>query len=223
MGRCSSSQALSPSQGRSLLASRFDRSAEFAQIAGSSQQDEAAARVEATADERMEAIEILQQPGGIARADGTEFIAARIDRLSRFHPDIRPIAPAALAAEDPDAMAAAGAVLERVINTEDFLGVRYMEGGALAARAVGRVNIRDERGKLAGYGTGSLVSPRLLLTNHHVLPDRATASFSSIEFDYEDGLDGRPLLSKLFALAPDELMIADEELDFALVAVKATV
>ena len=132
------------------MTGRFGRTEELATIAGSRQQEETAARVQATADERQAAIEILQEPGGIARADGHEFIAARIDRLSRFYPDVRPIQPAALAAESPDAMAAAGAVLERVINTEDFLGVRYMEGGALAARAVGRVNIRDERGKLVG-------------------------------------------------------------------------
>ena len=128
------------------MTGRFGRSEELATIAGSRQQEETAARVEATADERHAAIEVLQEPGGIARADSPEFIAARIDRLSRFYPDVRPIQPAALAAESPGAMAAAGAVLERVINTEDFLGVRYMEGGALAARAVGRVNIRDERG-----------------------------------------------------------------------------
>ena len=204
------------------MTSRFDRSASSTQIATALQQNEAAERVERTADERVAAVELLQQPGGIALADAPEFIAARIDRLSRFYPDIRPIEPLALAEGRPDAMEAAGKLLERVINTEDFLGVRYMEGGTLASRAVGRVNIRDERGKLVGYGTGSLVAPRLLLTNHHVLPDSATAGFSGIEFDYQDGLDGRPLPSKLFDFAPDELFIADEGLDFALVAVSAT-
>ena len=204
------------------MTSRFDRSASSTQIATALQQNEAAERVKRNADERVAAVELLQQPGGIALADAPEFIAARIDRLSRFYPDIRPIEPLALAEGRPDAMEAAGKLLERVINTEDFLGVRYMEGGTLASRAVGRVNIRDERGKLVGYGTGSLVAPRLLLTNHHVLPDSATAGFSGIEFDYQDGLDGRPLPSKLFDFAPDELFIADEGLDFALVAVSAT-
>lgn len=72
------------------------------------------------------------------------------------------------------------------------MGVRYLDAGAAAARAVGRVNIRDDRGRPAGFGTGSLVSPVLLLTNHHVLPDAATARTSVIEFNYQDGVDGRP-------------------------------
>ena len=57
------------------------------------------------------------------------------------------------------------------------------------------MNIRDAGGRLQGYGTGSLVSPSLLLTNHHVLPDAETARTSIIEFNYQDGIDGRPLLA----------------------------
>ena len=71
-----------------------------------------------------------------------------------------------------------------------------------AGRAVGRVNIRDAGGRLQGYGTGSLVSPTLLLTNHHVLPDAATARNSVIEFNYQDGIDGKPLLAQVFPLDP---------------------
>jgi endonuclease G len=83
-------------------------------------------------------------------------------------------------ANDPKAMAAAGAVLERVINTEDFVGVRYLETGVNASRAVGRVDIRDQAGRVVSYGTGSLVSPELLLTNNHVLPDADTACASVV-------------------------------------------
>ena len=78
----------------------------------------------------------------------------------------------------------------KVIGTEDFLGVAYLESGVAAARAVGRVVIR-ENGDLAGYGTGSLVSPTLLLTNNHVLASADVAEGSTIEFGYQDG-DGRP-------------------------------
>lgn len=181
----------------------------------------ASVRVEENTKERQEKIAVLAEPGGIARADAPERVATRIDRLARYHSDIRPIEPSAIAAEEPAALAAAGIVLERIINTEDFLGVRYLEAGALAARAVGRVNILDARGRLAGYGSGSLVSPQLLLTNHHVLPDRETAGSSVIEFDYQDGLDGRPLKPTILRLDPESFFLADEELDFALVAVGA--
>lgn len=109
----------------------------------------------------------------------------------------------------------------KVIGTEDFLGVNYLEAGVGASRAVGRVVIRED-GNIAGFGTGSLVSPSLLLTNHHVLPSADVAEGSSIEFSFQDGVDGKPLEPTTFDLDPGRFFLADEELDFALVAVKAT-
>jgi endonuclease G len=181
-----------------------------------------AQRVAKRTKARRAGIRVLGERGGIARVDAPERVAARIDRLSRYFPDVRPISPPALIAEEPAALDAAGAVLERVIGTEDFVGVRYLAAGSRAARAVGRVNIRDQRGRAVGYGTGSLVSPQLLLTNHHVLPDEATAGFSVVEFDYEDGQDGRPLAPVVFDLDPQRVFVADQRLDYALVAVRAT-
>ena len=59
--------------------------------------------------------------------------------------------------------------LERVIDKSDFLDANFMEIGLAMARFVGRINIRSESGRTIGYGTGFMVSPRLLLTNNHVL------------------------------------------------------
>jgi endonuclease G len=190
-------------------------------VAPAELQEAVAVRVADRGEQRRRKIEILREPGGIARADEPRRVATRIDRLSRYHPDVRPVSPGAIVAGDSAEMSAAGAILERIIQTNDLLGVGYLEGGATAARAVGRVNIRDERGRLAGYGTGSLVSPELLLTNHHVLPDALTAERSTIEFDYEDGIDGRPLQPQVSPLDPGRFFVADQQLDIALVAVQA--
>ena len=194
--------------------SRFDE-------ALAKQSDAAAHRVAERAGTRGEKIETLGRPGGIVLADAPARIASRIDRLARYRPDIRPIDPAAIAARDKGAMFAAEKVLERVILTKDFLGVSYLDAGAGTAKGVGRVNIRDAQNQVVGYGTGSLVSPELLLTNHHVLPDAQAASFSRIEFNYQDGVDGRPLQVVAFPLDPQRFFLADEELDYALVAVRA--
>jgi endonuclease G len=109
----------------------------------------------------------------------------------------------------------------KVLGTEDFLGVDYLEAGVAAARAVGRVVIRED-GRVAGFGTGSLVSPSLLLTNHHVLPRAEVAEGSAIEFRFEDGIDGRALDPASFELDPGRFFLADDDLDFALVAVQAS-
>lgn len=186
------------------------------------QQDAVSTRATGRSEQRLHKIGILREPGGIARADMPERVATRIDRLSHHYPGIRPVSPAAIVAGEPAAMTHASAVLEKVIQTRDLLAVGYLEGGVAAARAVGRINVRDERGRLMGYGTGSLVSPELLLTNHHVLTDDRVAGWSSVEFDYQDGVDGRPLPLQGFALAPERFFVADQELDIALVAVKTT-
>ncbi|MGW5741791.1 DNA/RNA non-specific endonuclease [Amycolatopsis sp. NPDC003861] len=193
---------------------RTDRQAE--------QERAAAARAAERTGPRQAKIALLRKPGGIAEADEPSRVATRIDRLGRYYPDVRPVSPAAIAAGDPAAMTAAGAILERIVLTNDLLGVGYLEGGVTAAAAVGRVNIRNAQGRLIGYGTGSLVSPELLLTNHHVLPDAEAAGFSAIEFDYQDGVDGLPKPVRAFPLDPGRFFAADRSLDFALVAVKAT-
>ncbi|WP_285481933.1 DNA/RNA non-specific endonuclease [Amycolatopsis sp. NBRC 101858] len=188
----------------------------------SEQERATAARAAERAGQRRAKIALLRTPGGIAEADEPSRVATRIDRLGRYYPDVRPVNPVALAAGDPKAMADAGVILERIVLTDDLLGVGYLEGGVTASAAIGRVNIRDGRGRLTGYGTGSMISPELLLTNHHVLPDAATARSSIIEFDYQDGVDGLPRPVRAFGLDPDRFFVADEDLDFALVAVKAS-
>ena len=175
------------------------------------QHDAAAVRVAERSAERHEHEATLAVPGGIAAADTPERVAKRIDRLARFY-------DGALVddhAHEPVRM------LEKIINTVDFVGARYLDAGVAAARAVGRVNIRDAGGRLTGFGTGSLVSPALLLTNHHVLPDAETARTSMIEFNYQDGVDGQQLASVIHGLDPDRFFLADAERDFALVAVAA--
>jgi endonuclease G len=118
----------------------------------------------------------------------------------------------------------AQAELERILNNNDLVEVAYLEQGLRAARAVGRVQIRDEAGRLIGYGSGFLVSPRLLLTNNHVLGDATTAASSLVEFDYERDLRGMDRPTHVFALKPGDFFATSpaDELDFTLVAVAPT-
>jgi V8-like Glu-specific endopeptidase len=109
--------------------------------------------------------------------------------------------------------------LERVLDSNDLLGLRFFEQGLRVARAVGRVWIRSEHGGDLGFGTGFLVSPRLLLTNHHVLPSAVEAGHSLVEFNYQENETGAIQASRLFALAPEQLFLSDAELDYSLVAV----
>jgi len=89
----------------------------------------------------------------------------RVDSLRREGLHFDPQGPGATPGAFPRA-------LERVLNTNDLIGLRFFEQGLRVAQAVGRVHIGGGTGASEGFGTGFLVAPRLLLTNHHVLTDR---------------------------------------------------
>ncbi|MEE2033716.1 DNA/RNA non-specific endonuclease [Rhodococcus chondri] len=191
------------------------------------QLEAAAQRIAERTEPRMHHAQVLRQPGGMAEANDDFRIIKRINHIENYYRSGEGTAPA------PDLAAAVKQaeevfevdredLLERIINTADFLGVRYLDEGTAAARSVGRVLIDLRSGRPRGYGTGFMVSPTLLLTNHHVLPDAHTARVSRIEFDYQDGPGGAELTPRTFGFDPDRFFIADRARDFALVAVDAT-
>ena len=110
--------------------------------------------------------------------------------------------------------------LERIMGKNDLMSVRYLELARTAARTIGRVHVRGPDGTILGYGTGFLVSPRLLLTNNHVLTDATSAGYSRVEFDFQEGLDGRLLTSIFINFDPTAFFTTDKGLDFSLVALK---
>ena len=112
-------------------------------------------------------------------------------------------------------------LLERIINGENFLGVRFLGLGQRAARAIARIDIRTPDGR-SGSGTGSLVSSRLMLTNNHVLESTDWARRSSAVFDFEDDLENKPRPTTAFQLDPDTFFFTNKDYDFTLVAVKTT-
>jgi endonuclease G, mitochondrial len=110
-------------------------------------------------------------------------------------------------------------VYERIIGGNELQDVNFLARGAIAAKSVGLVSIRTPSGRGVGTGTGFLVAPDVLLTNHHVLPDPQTALRSEIRFGFERGLDGRRNEGVARTLRPDRLFYSDAGLDFAVVAV----
>ena len=114
-------------------------------------------------------------------------------------------------------------VLERILVGNDLRPVNYLEKGMDVARAVGRIHKRDSQsGMVLDYATGFLISPRLLLTNHHVFGSSDEARLSEVEFNYQKNKDGAWVGSEFFALQPDTFFFTDDQLDFTVVAVAQT-
>ncbi|MFH0521518.1 trypsin-like peptidase domain-containing protein [Streptomyces sp. M41] len=107
---------------------------------------------------------------------------------------------------------------ERIIGlSNDLQAANFLQRGARAARTVARITLR-RGGRELPMGTGFLVSPRLLMTNHHVLPDAEFAGSCFAEFEAQVGVDNVPEDVVRVEFAPDALFLAHEPLDYALVA-----
>ncbi len=131
--------------------------------------------------------------------------------------------PAERLAKRARALAADGAApskldFERMIGSNDLVDINYLERGLLVSRAVCRIILIGPGGGERGYATAFMVSPHLLLTNHHVFPTFDDADGAMAEFSYELDILGRPKPTTRFSVAPQTYYWANEELDFAIVA-----
>ena len=111
--------------------------------------------------------------------------------------------------------------VERITGQNDLLPFSYFMEGFLCGQAVCRINIRDSSKNPQGFGTGFLISPRLLITNHHVLPDVDSAKESLAEFNYQTDTEGVQQQTNAFVLLPDVFFYTNQVLDFSVVAVQA--
>lgn len=109
-------------------------------------------------------------------------------------------------------------VLEQIIGTSEIMPVRFVHIGSRSAHPVGRIVFGID----TPNGTGFLVSPNLVMTNHHVLRDPAEARLNHIEFGVFTRADGTLEPAVPFRFDPDRFFMTSpiEELDYTLVAVE---
>ncbi|MEH6307092.1 endonuclease [Olivibacter sp. CPCC 100613] len=109
---------------------------------------------------------------------------------------------------------------ERVIGQNDLLDVCFLRRGEEVARSVCRIHIHSDTGP-AGFGTGFLIAPQILITNHHILPTNESAQHSSAEFNYEEEEASIAQVS-LYPFNAEKLFYTNEALDFTIVWVDDT-
>jgi endonuclease G, mitochondrial len=185
-------------------------------------------RYESRSEQRTQTMRTLRERG-VLHADTPERVAKRLRRLDCSWALARRLEDTAAVASSGSSLDQALAPesfdgnllgLERLMGRNDLIDVGFLERGYLASRSVGRITLRSASGALEGYGTGFLVSPRLLLTNNHVLRSAEVAGRAYVELNYQSGLDGMPLQPSAFSLDPQRLFVTNPELDFSLVAVQ---
>jgi endonuclease G len=98
---------------------------------------------------------------------------------------------------------------ERIIGRSDLRDLSYLELGIAVARGVVRLPVPG------GAGSGCLVGPRILLTNHHVLQSPDVAGFA--QFDVQDDASGQQMPRHDYKLMPSLFFFTLKELDITLV------
>jgi V8-like Glu-specific endopeptidase len=181
---------------------------------------ESARRWQTRQVEREEQRSAIEE-GLIASVEPPESIQKRLDRLAAAAVGRKGSAggPGPRAGR-PQAGLVETIGLERVLGKADFLGMDFLETALAVSRLVGRINLRTRPGRTEGFGTGFMVSPRLLLTNNHVLRTKGDALYSEVEFDYQYDRHDRLLPVAVYGLEPEAFFLTSRELDFTLVAVR---
>jgi len=127
------------------------------------------------------------------------------------------LAAAAIGGEAPTGFSP----LERIIEQSQLISSAFLTLGAERTRAVGRIISQSGR----GFGTGFLISPRLLITNNHVIDNPDLAARCRVQFDFVKGIDGSIGTTEAYQLAPDVFFITAVpvgglNLDYTIVAVE---
>jgi hypothetical protein len=117
---------------------------------------------------------------------------------------------------------------EVVVDKENFLPTYFLKIGHEHALAVCRIVVQrgvDHAGQFRpdGWkGTGFLVGPTLLLTNHHVINSRDVAREAVCQFNYLIKPDGKAEVHAEFQLVPEDLFLTShykDGLDYTFVAI----
>ncbi len=143
-----------------------------------------------------------------------DYARKKQDWESRDLETVAPPGPPPAAIEDLGQL-----IFEKIVGKSEIMPIRFMHRGSQVARAIGRVVFRTQR---QAVGTGFLVSPRLLLTNCHVLQERDDARNTLAQFEYLTNSDRSTTTPVEFQFQPDVLFLQSPiaELDCALVAVE---
>jgi endonuclease I/V8-like Glu-specific endopeptidase len=177
--------------------------------------NERARAAAALAEGRWQDVESLERVFQRAALSGRQDVLAKA--MTEIVREAAPVAATAIVA--PGRVVPNGLnPYERIIGKNELQPASFLFEGCIKLRSVGRVNVRSSEG--SGYGTGFLVSRRLLMTNNHVLDSEETAAQSFVQFDFLEKKVGVIPDGAVFRFQPGVFFVTNGDLDFTLVAVE---
>ncbi|HZZ75444.1 MAG TPA: trypsin-like peptidase domain-containing protein, partial [Puia sp.] len=109
---------------------------------------------------------------------------------------------------------------ERYIGKNDLLPINYLSIGNIKSKPVGRLRYTDLTSSSMAMATGFLISPDLILTNHHVFQGKDLFKDALIDFDYAYDAGGQEMTKIVFQISPERFFYTCQDLDFTLVGIE---
>ncbi|MCA9981119.1 MAG: trypsin-like peptidase domain-containing protein [Anaerolineales bacterium] len=145
----------------------------------------------------------------VGDSDDTAFLR---DLFQKYHLQGQPIAIRPLPETAWRGERNAGKIKEKMLGENTLRDIFELELALEASRAVVRISNGDR-------GTGFLAGEGLIMTNHHVIPDRATAANSRFAFYCQDNADMTARDRIVCGAKPDGLFYTDPTLDVTVVEI----
>jgi V8-like Glu-specific endopeptidase len=142
---------------------------------------------------------------------------AEISALLEKYQMMRPIAPSPPSGAPRSAGFPSAELNEKIIGQNTLRPIAFLALGLQAAHGVAFIQVGS--GMHGWTGTGFLVAPDLLLTNHHVIGSVQEATEANATFGYELDEHGRMALAQRVPVT--ELLATDAEADCTLVRLES--
>ena len=105
-------------------------------------------------------------------------------------------------------------VREKIIGENTLHDIRMLELGLLAAQAVVRIGLGS------GAGTGFMIAPDLVMTNHHVIASKEAAAQAEFMFNYQLDRGGKTCEPLTVSAAPEGVFHTNAGLDYTVVQLR---
>lgn len=95
--------------------------------------------------------------------------------------------------------------LEKIIGSRSTLvDVSYLEQGLICSKAVVRIRLSNS------LGSGFLIKDNMLITNHHVIPNKEIAEKAVIQFNYQKTKKGTDAIVEEYGLVVETFKTSEE-------------
>lgn len=136
-----------------------------------------------------------------------------IDKLLLKYQMMEPIAPSPELG-DWQATDTSETVLEKIFGESTLRPIAFLARGLQASRSVAYVSIKS--GIEGWSGTGFMIAPNLVMTNHHVVSEPAVLPGVELRFNYQQDFLGRDLETSDYKAVAGGLFRASKPLDYAI-------